>query len=454
MRLEKPGWLEGLLREAVSQHRPPRVDPKLLEGLKTPQARARAALRELFRSSGLAYGTPLTPSAPDTQPELVLFEAVLRTLCTLGLDLAVLVEAAPGPRAEQLLLLFAAMTGRLQEAADLHRRIERATKQWPLPAKVWRTVEQALAERSQSLASDPYYGLVLHNGAVYADANLFGHVAIAYFGRSTFPLEAAQRRVLFAAQLKARLVEVLVGLVCAERPPSFPTRRAILQQIEHLQLPPSLDGSTRDFARRAFRKPPPLERLTDGVHSRALKQFIVEQVLLASLVDGRRSPPEIAWTHALAGAFGFSRDEVQQLELRMASFYRTNRNVVDVFTVASGAEVMGEEWVDELSVAVRRNSRALLKEIRKTGQLSVLLARAARGQTLSTEDKRHMRAQLIDVAKAIPSLAAFVAPGGLLLLMALARVLPFDLRPTSFREEDDDEVGQPPRLTQGRPDPP
>jgi hypothetical protein len=42
----------------------------------------------------------------------------------------------------------------------------------------------------------------------------------------------------------------------------------------------------------------------------------------------------------------------------------------------------------------------------------VLLAKAARGQTLTRDERRRMRAQLIDVAKAIPALAIFAAPGG------------------------------------------
>jgi hypothetical protein len=277
--------------------------------------------------------------------------------------------------------------------------------------------------------------VVLHNGAVYSDTNLFGRLAIAYFSGPTFPLEAVERRVRFAAVQKARLVEVLVGLVCAERPPAFPTRRAVLRQIDDLQLPAELADSTRDFARKAFEKPPSARRLASGLRSREIKRFIVEQTLLASLADGRRSPREVAWTRGLAEQLGFRDTDVRHLELEVAEFYRAHRDVVDVFTLSQGAEVLGEEWVDGMAGTVRKNSRAVLNEIRKTGELSVLLARAARGQTLSREEKRRMREQLLDVARAVPALAIFAAPGGMLLLMALAKVLPFDLLPSSFRDE-------------------
>ena len=45
-----------------------------------------------------------------------------------------------------------------------------------------------------------------------------------------------------------------------------------------------------------------------------------------------------------------------------------------------------------------------------------------------------MRAQLIDLAKTIPALAIFAAPGGMLLLPILLKLLPFNLLPSSFAD--------------------
>ena len=182
--------------------------------LKTGRARARAYLRRMLRESGLLYGTPVSAPSPvepregHQGPEEVLFLAVLKTFCRMALDIAVLADGAPGPRVEQLLLLFAALSHRLDDAEDIHRRIERAWKQWPLPQALWGRVEEALEGRALSLAADPYYGLVLHNGAMYADAYLFGRLAIAYFTQNAFPREAAERRLGLAAAQKARLVTV------------------------------------------------------------------------------------------------------------------------------------------------------------------------------------------------------------------------------------------------------
>ncbi|MCU0695629.1 MAG: LETM1 domain-containing protein [Myxococcaceae bacterium] len=449
------GWLQEVLGEAVRQHTPDVTSQSYRDALSLPAgpARARRYLRGILRESGLLYGTPsmsaLEPAkdatkARPTGPEEQLFLAVLQTCARIALDLAILADAPPGPRAEQLLGLFAAFSHHVDDAEDVHRRIERMGKAWPLPGKVWSRTEAGLEERSLSLAADPYYGLVLHNGAIFADATRIGRLAIAWFTAPRFPRGRIERLNQFSDQQKALLVEVLIGLVCAERKPSFPARRAILRQIDDLQLPDELADSTREYARKAFERAPSMKKVLVGVRSRDMKRFLVDQALLASIVDGRRSEQEQAWTRALATRLGFSADEVKRLELQLAEFYAKHRHVMDVFTLSAGAEVMGEELVDSIATQVRKNSRALWNEIRETGELSVLLARAARGQKLTADEKRRMREQLIDVAKAVPALAIFTAPGGLLLLLALAKVMPFDLLPSSFKDEPVEADDEPP----------
>ncbi len=441
MELGKRGWLAKLLDAEVAAHRPDQGSRSALEAaaLPTRPARARRYLRGIFRESGLLYGTPSQSSAGSGAPEETLFLAVLRTLTRVGLDVAVLGDAPPAPRREQLLLLLAATFGKLTDAEEVHQRIERAAKSWPLPSKLWTRVEEALEERAMSLAGDPYFGLVLHNGATYADAQVFGRIALAYFTRSSFPRAAAERRLHFAAAQKALLVQVLIGLVCAERKPSFPARRAILRQIDDLHLPQPFEHTVRTFAKRAFEKAPSLRAVLKEVRSRDLKRFILEQTVLASLVDGRRSPQEVQWVKGLREMLGVSDADGKRIELEMAEFYATHRGVVDVFTVSAGADVMGEELVDSMQRTVEKNFQRLIKEVKETGELSVLLTRAARGQKLTREERKAMREQLIDVAKVIPALAIFAAPGGVLLLIALAKVLPFNILPSAFQDEPDDD---------------
>ncbi|MFL5347154.1 MAG: LETM1 domain-containing protein [Hyalangium sp.] len=448
MDLGKAGWLSSMIEEVVVAHRhvpPPALAPSLSEPRASGRARARAYLRQMLRASGLLYGTPME-GAPAVEggspagvagararaPEEQLFLAVVRTLTRMALDIARLTGASDRPRQDQLLLLFAVFTGQLEVADSIHVRLQGGLE---ISRRLQGKVEGALARRAISLAGDPVYGLVLHNGALYADAQMFGRQAIDYFSRGFFQRGAAQRRIDFAAKQKALLVKVLAGLACADREPSYATRRAILRQVEDLALPDPIESELKAAVKKSFEHRLAVRTMVAEVRSKDMQHFILEQTLLASLVDGQRSRGERAFIQELAHALRVPDEELHRLELEMAEFYARHRSVVDVFTVSAAAGVMGEDFVSRMQEALEKNFHRLMQEARETGDLAVLLAKAARGQSLTREERKRMRAQLIDVAKAIPALAIFVAPGGVLLLIALSKVLPFSLLPSSFQDE-------------------
>lgn len=432
----KTGWLQALLDEAVSSHDPAGIPVRAggPVGDRPGTGRARRYVRQVLRQSGLLYGTPTDEhrdaSAP---PEVALFLAVMRTFATIALDLAELVGAPRGPRREQVLVIYAALLGKIDEAEQISAKLPNLGPSG-LPAKLWSRVEDALEQRAVSLGGDPAYGLVLHNGAVYADAQLFARHAADFFVHGKLRRKAILRRNEVSARRKALLVEVLTALNRVERVPSFPVRRAILRQLEDLHLPPALEEDVRSRLKRLFEHPAALPTLVAQVRSVDVRRFLLEQTLLASVVDGRRSPDEQEFIRALARALKFSDAERDRIELEVAEFYAHHRNVVDVFTVGPGAQVLGEEALESMTRAVEKNFKALMQEIRETGDLSILVTRAARGQKLTDTEKQRMRDQLLDIAKAIPALAIFAAPGGVLLMIALAKVLPFNILPSAFQD--------------------
>jgi hypothetical protein len=388
------------------------------------------------------YGTPADPPlAPDAEPpefqaralEEQLFQAVLKTLIRMALDLAHLVGAPAGPRGEQLLVLFAVLTGELELAEALDAKLADGHE---VPRRLVGKVEAALRKREPTLAGDPVYGLVLHNGAQYADAQLFCRQAIDYFSTGRFQRERAQRRLDHAAKQKALLVDVLTGLACVDRQPTASARRAIVKQVEDLGLPSAMESELKAAVKQSFERKRSVRDVVKQVRSVDMRHFLLEQTLLAALVDGRRTRRERAFIGELADALHVPAEELHRLELEMAEFYAQHRSLVDVFTVSDAATAMGDELVVGMQETLEKNFHRLMQEVRETGDLAVLLTKLARGQKLSSPERKRMREQLIDVAKAIPAIAIFAAPGGILLLAALAKVLPFSLLPSSFQEAE------------------
>jgi hypothetical protein len=431
--LGKSGWLLALLEDVVARHaRAPLPEPPPQA---RPKARARAYLHRALRDSGLVYGTPELPQdAPrDGAPEKTLFLAVLRTLAQFALDTAVLFGAPPGPRALELVRMFALWTGELKLADAIAAQLANGPH---LSRRLVGRVEAALSKRSLSISSDRLYGLLLHNGATYVDAQLFAHLSLDVWSGRRLERSSLRRLLGVAARQKALLVEVLTALACAERPPSATERRAILRQVEDLRLPKRLEKQLRARLRRAFLKPLDLVALVAPVRSREMRRFVVEQTVLASLVEGRRSAKELAFVQGLAGALGFSAEALREVEAEVAEFYVHHRSVVDVFTVQDNAALLGEELVDSMVGTVDRSVHVVLAEAQQMGELSGLVRRLARGQPLTASERRRMRSQLLDLAKALPAVAIFAAPGGMLLLAALVKVLPQSFLPAAFQEPE------------------
>ncbi len=426
MNLSRKDWLFRLI---VS----PGSESELAAVQGSPRARARLArehVSQRLAHLGLLYGTPLLPAqvAADQKPEERFFLGLMAGLVRLGRELAVLLGRPAARRNADLAVPFLALAGRLKDAEALM-----LSSKPPSDAEVKRALSRAephWAARREALTADPVFGVPLHNGVFFVDAWTFGRLAISCFVEGELRRAPTERRLLDAEHDKAALAEALVQLVWAEHPPSSSERRAMSRQIGALGLP---RAATRQL-RRSLDRPTAPADLADRVRGREHRRFVLAQAVLASQVDGRRSPLELAFLRRLADAFHFDRQEVAALEFELANFYAENREFVDTFTAGEAGVELADELVNELAHQVERNLSAVMQEIRQTGELAELLAKAARGHTLSPEERKQVRRDLIDVAKAVPSLAIVAAPGGLLLLAALAKVLPFSILPSAFNE--------------------
>ena len=155
-------------------------------------------------------------------------------------------------------------------------------------------------------------------------------------------------------------------------------------------------------------------------------------MLLAALVDRRFEAGEVAFVERLAAATGIDAGQLAQLEVAVDDFYRQHKDALTAMRLAEAPEGLPHAVTTRLEAAVLDNLDRLLQEIRETGELAELLARAAAGTELTSVEKGKVREQLIDLAKTIPALAIFAAPGGMLLLPILLKLLPFNLLPSSF----------------------
>ena len=91
------------------------------------------------------------------------------------------------------------------------------------------------------------------------------------------------------------------------------------------------------------------------------------------------------------------------------------------------------QTVDEIKLLLHKNKVRLYQELSESKE-ALFLLRKSTHTPLNEEEKLKVREQLLDICKAIPSLAVFMLPGGALLLPLLIKLLP-DILPSAFRDD-------------------
>jgi hypothetical protein len=89
--------------------------------------------------------------------------------------------------------------------------------------------------------------------------------------------------------------------------------------------------------------------------------------------------------------------------------------------------------IEEIKKLLYKNKQKLAQELKQSKE-AIYLIKKATHSNLSDEEKEKIKVQLLDVCKAIPSLAVFLMPGGALLLPLLIKLIP-DILPSAFQED-------------------
>jgi len=291
---------------------------------------------------------------------------------------------------------------------------------------------------------DPIDGLPLHPGARASFGRHLARVAMEL--HRTDRLEAAplDRHRAFAEQERALLAEGLAGLLLAGAPPPGASVAVLRRrQLGRLGLP----GARLRDARRAVAAPRTAGTLALATPS-PMRPFLLEQLLLGQRRAGLAPGPAAAFIGTFREAAGLDDQALVAAQIEaeaqhddhLAWFQAVGGQGGEWQRLAAAWEETADEVVERISGAVTSNLEALTTELRETGELGQLLTRAAGGATLTAEEKRKVKDQLVDLAKAVPALAIFAAPGGILLLPLLAKLLPFNLLPGAW-----DRARRPPR---------
>jgi LETM1-like protein len=431
--IEKKTWLADLVAAALQSYDPGaallRV-PAELRGAdpEGPSLEARARTL-LIRSLRRKLLDPSTAGKEDP------FLGPVEGHIGLVLDIA-LVHGAPFEterRRAELAAFFAALVG----AVDLGRAAEPARNGSSDAA----AVQKALVRAGRDLkarghpAGDPKHGLPLRVGVLCIQRRHLARLAISYYGSERLDLAEARKLVEQSTGDTVLLVEALAAIASVPDPLPPHRRRVAVAQVTRLGLPGEL---ARD-ARAAVRAPRSAAEIAHACPVR-LRAFLLEQLLLSELASGQTSAARAEVVQAFASAAQIPPEQVAALQADAAELYAGQQHWLEPTptapeeweNLASEWDDVADEMLDKVATVVTENLGAIVTELRQTGELGQLVAKAASGKTLSADEKRKVKSQLLDLAKAVPALAIFAAPGGMLLLPVLAKLLPFNVLPSAW----------------------
>src|SRR5690606_12751510 len=145
---------------------------------------------------------------------------------------------------------------------------------------------------------------------------------------------------------------------------------------------------------------------------------------------------EKSFIDGLAEAFEIDEGRMLTYESDALQFIEEHPDLIAAFSLGGMVRRFRKHVTDRVENIVRVNLGRIVSEIRETGELGQLLVKRAQGP-LTPEEEAKMREQILDICKTVPALAMFAAPGGSILLPIVMRLLPFDLMPSSFCEQDE-----------------
>jgi hypothetical protein len=424
------GWLETLVAAELDRHDPAAALARLpaeVRGAGSPDDLAPAARLLVARSLRRRR------LDGDASTEAEAFVEDVRLHVGLVLDLAVLRGDAyqEERRHAEIAAMLAAAAGEWELAVDAQ----------PGDAPDARAVSRAMRAAEAALRArlyppgDPVHGLPLYPGHVAVQRRLLARVAMGHHRSGRLDPAALERHAAYAAAESALLAETLAGLFAAAEPVD-PRALAVRQaQLARLGLP----RAALKAARRAVAAPRSPEAIARAAPER-VRPFLVEQLFLAVLQTRLAGDAAARYVEAFTAATGLDAPALVAAKVEAAAQHGVHRVWFDAlggkpssWQAFSGAwESAADQLVERVGAAVTENLEAVATELRETGELGTLLAKAASGVTLTGEERRKVRAQLVDVAKAVPALAIFAAPGGMLLLPLLAKLLPFDFLPSAW----------------------
>ncbi len=268
--------------------------------------------------------------------------------------------------------------------------------------------------------------------------NLFGFLEIYYFLQWHFiyPEQTEESDLLLntilekQTDLKEQLILLFSALVWANEI-VVPVEAQVMQQyIDQARFP----SKTLRKIQKRIQTPVLLEDLSFSIETALLKKYLLQTLILLSLIDNQKTPQEDLLIEKVARQVEIGKEDLDLLYMAVIDFFEEHGHNFETLTNNPAVSKLDQYVRAKIMIAVQSSLENIMTEVRETGELSVLLTKAT-SQPLTETEKQKVKEQLLDIAKTVPALAIFCLPAGAIVLAVLIKVLPFNILPSSFNKK-------------------
>jgi hypothetical protein len=160
------------------------------------------------------------------------------------------------------------------------------------------------------------------------------------------------------------------------------------------------------------------------------KHYIIDLVCMTFWTDKVIDQEEIDFLHRLGTDLDISEEILLKATNDIYTYYTQHKDDIALLKSRNMIQSFYENSSNMVKKLINRNKKRLATELYESKELMILLTQSTT-RSLSDEEQKRVKDQLLDIFKSIPSLAIFMLPGGMLLLPIVIKYIP-NILPSGF----------------------
>lgn len=190
-----------------------------------------------------------------------------------------------------------------------------------------------------------------------------------------------------------------------------------------------LNKSQKEEAKIIFRDGVQIEEIDLPTHnSWILKKYFLELAILTVWADRRLEDSEYEFLQRFNSILGFYEQDLENSLLAIEGFILEHWEYLETLRKEHDYSQVAQEYVERIRVLAEKNAMRLSNELHGKSDLKVLLEKS-KAQDLTDEEAAHLKDDLIEVLKKVPTFVIIGLPTTFLTLPMLLKILPANIIP-------------------------